>query len=102
MSYRCDNMAVVAIVNFGRCKMDRAMHLMRCLSFFLARWDVTLVCQHISDKDNGATDALSRDSLVVFQQLVPESAEESTQIPEERGSSSVWSETLRIGPKWTG
>ncbi len=47
VSYRCDNMAVVAIVNSGRSRMDWAMHLMRCLSFFLARWDVTLVCQHI-------------------------------------------------------
>ena len=32
----CDNAAVVAIVNSGRSKMDRAMHLMWCLSFFLA------------------------------------------------------------------
>ncbi len=47
VSCRCDNMAVVAIVNSGRSRMDWAMHLMRCLSFFLARWDVTLVCQHI-------------------------------------------------------
>ncbi len=47
VSCKCDNMAVVAIVNSGRSRMDKAMHLMRCLSFFLARWDVTLVCQHI-------------------------------------------------------
>ncbi len=81
VSCRCDNMAVVAIVNSGRSKMDRAMHLMRCLSFFLARWDVTLVCQHIPGVDNGAADALSRDSLLLFQQLVPESAAEATHIP---------------------
>ena len=35
-SCRCDNAAVVSIVNSGRSKVDRAMHLMRCLSFFLA------------------------------------------------------------------
>ena len=34
----CDNAAVVTIVNSGRSKMDRAKHLMRCLSFFLAWW----------------------------------------------------------------
>ena len=44
VSCRCDNAAVVSIVNSGRSKVDRAMHLMRCLSFFLARWDVSLVC----------------------------------------------------------
>ena len=31
---KCDNMAVVAIINSGRSRMDKAMHLMRCLSFF--------------------------------------------------------------------
>ena len=36
------------------------MHLMRCLSFFLAWWDVILVCVHILGVDNGAADALSR------------------------------------------
>ncbi len=82
VSCRCDNMAVVAIVNSGRSKMDRAMHLMRCLSFFLARWDVSLICQHIPGIDNGTADALSRDSLLLFQQLVPDSAVEATHIPE--------------------
>ena len=46
MSVRClcDNAAVVAIVNSGRSKVERVMHLMRSLSFFLARWNVVLVC----------------------------------------------------------
>ncbi len=79
---RCDNMAVVAIINLGRSRMDKAMHLMRCLSFFLARWDVALVCKHIPGTDTGAADALSRNSLPLFQQLVPESAEDATSIPE--------------------
>ena len=43
---RSDNAAVVAIVNSGRSKMDRAMHLTRCLSFFLAKWGVSLLCRH--------------------------------------------------------
>ena len=43
VSCRCDNAAVVAIVNSGRSKMDRVMHLMRCLSFFLTRWGVALI-----------------------------------------------------------
>ncbi len=82
VSCKCDNMAVVAIVNSGKSKMDKAMHLMRCLSFFLAQWDVTLVCQHIPGVENNAADALSRDSLSLFQQLVPEAAKDATPIPE--------------------
>ncbi len=58
--------------------MDRAMHLMRCLSFFLARWNMSFVCEHIPGVDNGAADALSRDSLSMFQSLIPEAAREPT------------------------
>ncbi len=79
---KCDNAAVVAIVNSGRSKMDRAMHLMRCLSFFLAQWDVSFMCEHIPGVDNGAADALSRDSLSLFQNLVPEAARDPTPIHE--------------------
>ncbi len=40
VSCHCDNAAVVSIVSTGGSKMDRAVRLMRCLSFFLARLGV--------------------------------------------------------------
>ena len=83
VSCRCDNAAVVAIVNSGRSRMDRAMHLMRCLSFFLARWDMMFVCSHIPGTDNFAADALSRNSLSSFQSLVPEAEADPTPIHED-------------------
>ncbi len=47
--------------------------------------------------DNGGTaDALSRDSLLLFQQLVPESAVEATHIPERLLQCLV-----RDTPDWT-
>ncbi len=78
----CDNAAIVAIVNSGRSKMDRAMHLMRCLSFFLARWGISLVCRHISGSLNGAADALSRNAFPSFQRLVPGTSMMPTVIPD--------------------
>jgi len=42
---RYDNAAVVAIVNSGRSKTDRAMYLIRCLSFLLAKWGGALTMQ---------------------------------------------------------
>ncbi len=63
---------VVAIVNSERCNVDRAMHLVRCLSFFLARWGVSLRCRNLPGAQNGAADALSRNALPSFQRLVPE------------------------------
>ena len=35
---KCDNMAVVAIVNSGTSKEKEAMHLRRCLAFLEAKW----------------------------------------------------------------
>ena len=43
----CDNAAMVAIINSGMSKDERAMHLMRCLFFFLAKFGVTLFWEHI-------------------------------------------------------
>ena len=74
---RCDNAAVVAIVNSGRSKMEAAMHLMRALLFFTAKYDITVVCNHIPGVDNGAADALSRDDVVSFLQQVPEARRQS-------------------------
>ena len=75
---RCDNAAVVAIVNSGRSKVERAMHLMRSLFFFLARWNVALECQHIPGVENGAADTLSRNDLPSFQRLRPEACRAPT------------------------
>jgi len=47
VSCLCDNATVVTIVNSDKCKMDRAMHLIRGLSFFLGRWGVSMICRHI-------------------------------------------------------
>ena len=43
-SLKClsDNAAVVARINSGRSKVDKAMHLMRCLTFFLAHYGTTI------------------------------------------------------------
>ncbi len=49
--------------------MDRAMHLMRYLSFFLARWEVSLVCKHIPGVRNSAADAMSHGNFPSFQRL---------------------------------
>ena len=45
---RCDNMAVVAIINSGTSKNPQAMNLMRCLSFLCATWEFRMQSAHIS------------------------------------------------------
>ena len=76
-----DNAAVVAIVNSGRSKDKLAMHLMRCLFFFMARGEYTLKATHIAGKSNVAADALSRNRLPLFRLQVPTAEEHPTPIP---------------------
>ena len=93
---RCDNAAVVAIVNSGRSKVERAMHLMRSLFFFLARWNVALECQHIPGVENGAVDTLSRNDLPSFQRLRPEACRAPTELPDKLLQALVVDQ-----PDWT-
>ena len=60
---RCDSAAVVAII---RCKDELAMHLLRCLFFFVAAFDIKLWSVHVPGVCNGAADALSRDNHTSF------------------------------------
>jgi len=69
VTYRCDNAAVVAIVNVGRSKIDRAMRLMRCL--LLGQEGVSLLYRHIPGTQNGAANNLFSDDLPLFERLVP-------------------------------
>ena len=43
----CDNAAVVAIINSGRSKDKLAMHILRCLFFFTAHFNLSLFAQHL-------------------------------------------------------
>ena len=51
---RCDNAAVVAIIRSGSSRDPTAMHLMRCLFFITARYQIVLVPAHIPGKRNEA------------------------------------------------
>ena len=96
----CDNVAVVAIINSGRSKDDRAMHLMRCLTFFLAHHSTNIFAEHLPGKDNVAADALSRDSLPLFHQQVQWAARLPTQLPQELILALVTHQPDWTSPKW--
>ena len=93
---RCDNAAAVAIVNSGSSKDDRAMHLMRSLFFFLAKYNVTLRAEHIPGSENGAADALSRNNRLSFLSQVPSARGTPTQI-----SPGLLQVLVHKQPDWT-
>ena len=98
---RCDNAAVVAIINSGTSKDERAMHLMRCLFFFLAKFRVTLVGEHIPGKHNQAADALSRNDHLSFLSQVPTASPQPTRIRQELLQALVFQQPDWTSQAWT-
>ena len=76
-----DNIAVVCAISSGAAKDPLLMHLLRCLHYFLAQFDVSLVAKHIAGVHNTAADALSRNKLVSFFQCVPQANQLPTPVP---------------------
>ena len=70
--FRCDNSSIVAAVNKGTAKESIVMHLLRCLWFFTAFYDISLLCEHIAGKQNDLADHISRNHLQAFLCLNPQ------------------------------
>lgn len=79
--FRCDNAAVVAIVNSGRSKNGLAMHLARALFLLGAVYKFTFRARHLPGNINKAADALSRNNVPLFLQLLPQASSSPTLIP---------------------
>lgn len=63
MKVRCDNMAVVFAINTGRASDQLLMHLLRCLYFYCAKKNISLVAAHLKGSDNAIAHAISRNHL---------------------------------------
>lgn len=63
---RCDNAAVVAVVNARYSKEKLLMHMLRCLFFVEAQYQFRLSANHIAGVHNSLADDLSRDRLGSF------------------------------------
>ena len=92
----CDNAAVVAVINSGRAKDNTLMHLLRCMFFLTAHLSVHIHATHIPGQSNSAADALSRNCLHSFLQMVPEADRHPTPIPQ-----VLVDMTVREQPDWT-
>ena len=63
---RCDNEAVVHIINTGTSKDHNVMQLMRCLHFIAAHFNLLITAKHLPGINNEIADALSRNNLPFF------------------------------------
>ena len=64
--FRCDNSSVVAAIRKGAAKEPIVMHLLRCLWFFTAYYNISLLCEHIAGVANELADHISRCNLTSF------------------------------------
>lgn len=92
----CDNEAAVAVLNSGYSRDPQIMHLLRCLFFIKAYFQIALRVVHIPGVDNVIADAISRDNLTLLFSQVPSPNPKPTSIP-----SSLLDVLVERQPDWT-
>ena len=78
LEFRCDNNSLVDAINKGLSKELMVMHLLQCLWFLSAFFEVKLTASHIPGVANTAADMLSRNRATEFLSSHPQM---STPVP---------------------
>ena len=78
---QCDNTGAVSAINKGSSKDKTAMHLLRCLWFFAALFQIRIIATHIPGIANTAADMLSRNLLPQFQEAYPQASQFPSYVP---------------------
>ena len=98
---QCDNQGAVAVVNSGYSKVQAIMHLLRCLFFIRARFNIYLRAMYIPGEGNVLADAISRDNLDILFAQVPRAAVSRTILPPQLSTLLVHSQPDWMSPHWT-
>ena len=80
--FRCDNEAVVHILNTRTSKVPVLMHLLRDLLFSAARFSFSFSAKHVPGIHNEIADALSRFRWQEFWRLAPQANPQPTPLPQ--------------------
>lgn len=80
--FRSDNMAVVSALSTGTARDKMLLHLLRCLHFYSAMYNFSIIAHHIPGNHNHAADALSRNRINDFFLFVPQASPNPTNPPE--------------------
>ena len=96
-----DNSAVVALINSGSSRENSLMHLMRCLTFIMAKYNFVVSGAHIRGIHNDLADALSRNNSHYFLSHCPQAQASPTGVPTELVELLVTSRPDWVSPHWT-
>ena len=91
-----DNSSTVAAINNHTSHHQATTHMLRCLTFLLAKWLCCLVAEHLPGIQNAIADALSCNNLLLSCFLLPHVASQPTRIP-----PALIQLLLVSGPDWT-
>ena len=97
----CDNEAVVAVLKSRTSRHPHLMHLLRCLFFIEACYDLEITCSHIPGLDNGLADDLSRNRISAFLSKVPEASQQPACIPAPLLDLLLDMDLDWLSPRWT-
>ena len=92
----CDNTGAVAVVNSGYSHTARIMHLLRCLFFIRAQFQVELWAVHIPGIQNSMADAISQNNLHYLFSQAPGARHRRVGIP-----PAVRALLVKQMPDWT-
>jgi len=81
LEFKCDNRGLIDAINKGPSKERVVMHLLRCLWFFSAFYEITIRTSHIPGALNTAANMLSRNRAAKFLRDHPWAAPNPTPIP---------------------
>ena len=81
IEFRCDNRSLVDAINKGSSKDNMVMHLLRCLWFFTAIFNIKIITSHIPGVSNSSADMLSRNQAKDFLVANPQASQRPTPLP---------------------
>ena len=100
VKFHCDNLGVVALVNSGCSKIPQLMHLLRCLFFIRAHFQLAVSAVHVPGIENTLADAISRNQLHILFAQVPEAMCRRVEIPPNLLSLLVEDQPDWTSPTW--
>ena len=60
VTFHCKNMGVIAVINSSYSRVPQIMHLLRCLFFIRAFFQISVWAVHVPGQHNAMADAISR------------------------------------------
>ena len=72
--FQCDNSGVIVALQKGSARNSTVMHVLCCLWFFVAHYNIVLMSEHIAGVDNCTDDRLSRHHMHSFFSINPQAS----------------------------